>query len=242
MIKQNSSKKCLAVVLARGGSKRLPGKNIMPLNGKPLIVYTIEAALNSAKVGRVIVSTDDKSIAEIAVKHGAETPFLRPVDIAKDDTPDRPVLMHAISWLNENEGYVADEVAILRPTTPLKTAEMIDACLGILERKQSLTSVRTVTKVQGGYHPYWMYKSAKDTLHPFIDGVDVAKYYQRQLLPLCYRLNGVVDVSRVDTIMNCENLYGPSIGFLEIQEAYAIDIDSQLDFDFCEFLMRRFRA
>jgi CMP-N-acetylneuraminic acid synthetase len=153
MMKKNPSKKCLAVIPARGGSKKLPGKNIKPLNGIPLIAYTIEAALSSGKIARVIVSTDDKEIAEIAVKHGAETPFLRPAELAKDDTPDRPVLMHAINWLKENEGYVANEVAILRPTTPLKTAEMIDACLELLEEKQFLSSVRTVTKAQGVYHP-----------------------------------------------------------------------------------------
>jgi CMP-N-acetylneuraminic acid synthetase len=87
-----------------------------------------------------------------------------------------------------------------------------------------------------------MYKSENDTLHPFIDGVDVTKYYQRQLLPLCYRPNGIVDVSRVETIINHENVYGPSIGFLEIAETYAIDIDTQFDFDFCEFMMRRLKS
>lgn len=241
-MKKDPSKKCLAVIPARGGSKKLPGKNIRLLDGKPLIAYAIEAALGSGKLDRVIVSTDDKEIAEIAVKHGAETPFLRPAELAKDDSPDRPVLMHVISWLKENEGYVADTVAILRPTTPLKTAEMIDACLGMLEEKRFLTSVRSVTKAQGVYHPYWMYKSAKDTLLPFIDGVDITKYYQRQLLPLCYRLNGMVDVARGETIMSCENVYGPSIGFFEIAEEYAIDIDTQFDFDFCEFMMRRLKA
>lgn len=237
-----AEKKTIAIITARGGSKKLPGKNIKPLNGKPLIAYSIEAARAARGIERVIVSTDDVHIADIALRHGAEVPFMRPAELAKDDTPDRPVLMHAINWLKENEGYVADEVAILRPTTPMKTAEMIDECLEILEKKEFLTSVRTVTKAQGVYHPYWMYKSANDTLQPFIDGVDVTKYYQRQLLPLCYRLNGVVDVSRVETIMNCENVYGPSIGFLEIEEAYAIDIDTQFDFDFCEFMMRRLKA
>lgn len=237
-----AEKKTIAIITARSGSKKLPGKNIKPLNGKPLLAYSIEAARAARGIERVIVSTDDVHIADIALRHGAEVPFMRPAELAKDDTPDRPVLMHAISWLKENEGYVADEVAILRPTTPMKTAEMIDECLEILEKKEFLTSVRTVTKAQGVYHPYWMYKSANDTLQPFIDGVDVTKYYQRQLLPLCYRLNGVVDVSRVDTIMNCENVYGPSIGFLEIEEAYAIDIDTQFDFDFCEFMMRRLKA
>jgi len=237
-----AGKKTIAVIAARGGSKKLPGKNIKLLNGKPLIAYSIEAAMAARGIERIIVSTDDPHIAQIASRHGAEVPFMRPAELAKDETPDRPVLMHAINWLKENEGYVADEVAILRPTTPLKTAEMIDACLEILGKKRYLTSVRTVTKVRGVSHPYWMYKSANDTLQPFIDGIDVTKYYQRQLLPLCYRLNGVVDVSRVETILNCENVYGPSIGFHEIDEEYAFDIDTQLDFDFCEFMMRRLSA
>lgn len=229
----------LAVIPARGGSRGLPRKNIRPLRGRPLIAYSIEAALNAKSVGRVVVSTDDREIASIAASHGAEVPFMRPADLALDTTPDRPVLLHALDWLEKNGGYSPDAVVLLRPTTPLKTPGMIDGCIKLLAETPALTSVRTVTRVEGVFHPYWMYKADGAVLKPFMDGMDVSQYYQRQLLPPCFRLNGVVDALRAETVRNCPDLFGPSIGFVDIGEERAVDIDNQHDLDLCEFMMER---
>ena len=122
----------VAVIPARGSSKGLPGKNLRPLLGKPLIAYTIEAAKASSYVSRVIVSTDDPQIAEAAKRHGAEAPFLRPAELAQDLTPTEPVLQHAVEWLESHEGYRVDIVVFLQPTDLFRKRAMIDQAVRAL--------------------------------------------------------------------------------------------------------------
>ncbi|MEK7090871.1 MAG: acylneuraminate cytidylyltransferase family protein [Patescibacteria group bacterium] len=112
--------KILGIITARGGSKGIPGKNIKLLSGKPLVVYTIEAAKKSASLDRIILTTDDEAIAKVAKQNGCEVPFMRPAELAKDDTPTMPVVQHALKWLAENENYGPDAVMILQPTSPLR--------------------------------------------------------------------------------------------------------------------------
>ena len=115
----------ISLIPARGGSKVIPKKNIVSLAGKPLIVHSIEYSLSCPRVNRTIVSTDNSEIAEIALHHGAEVPFVRPSDLAQDDTPDLPVFYHALNWLRENEGFCPDFIAQLRPTTPIRPPGLI---------------------------------------------------------------------------------------------------------------------
>lgn len=232
-------KSVVGLIPARGGSKGIIKKNIKRLNGKPLIAYTIEAALKANAIDRLIVSTDDKEIASVAQQYGAEVPFLRPRELAQDDTPDKPVYLHLINWLLEEEDVEFEILVNLRPTTPQRTAEIIDSVVSKLHTEKTLTSVRTVTKVEGVFHPYWMFRQKNGTLMPFIEGVDLNKYYRRQLLPTCYRLNGVVDALKIETLLNNKNMFGERIGFIEVEEHLAVDIDNQLDFDFCEFLIKK---
>jgi len=227
----------VGLIPARGGSKGVPKKNIRGLNGKPLIAYTIEAALGASLLSRVIVSTDSLEIAAISKQYGAEVPYLRPREIARDDTPDKPVCMHLIRWLKDNENFTFNYLVLLRPTTPFKTPQLIDFCIEKLHQNQNLTSIRTVTKAEGVHHPYWMFRAVDETLEPFVKEVDGAKYYQRQLLPPCYRVNGVVDVIATSSLAASLSPYGDNIGFVEIDEKVAIDIDTSLDFEFCTFLM-----
>lgn len=124
----------IAIIPARGGSKGIPRKNIRLLHGKPLIAWTIETALSTSCLKRVIVSTDDEEIAEVAEKYGAEVPFLRPKKYAQDDTTDMPVYEHTLHWLEENERYIPDIVVWLRPTAPLRTSEDIKNAVNILRR------------------------------------------------------------------------------------------------------------
>ena len=154
--------KTLALIPARSGSKRLPGKNIKDLGAKPLIAHTIEAALQSTAVDCVVVSTDDEAIAAVAQHWGAEIPFMRPSELAKDTTPDRPVLQHALDWLENNEGLAFDLLVLLRPTTPFKTAELIDRCVRRLWEDSRLTAVRTVSRAEGVFHPYWMFRNDEE--------------------------------------------------------------------------------
>lgn len=228
----------VGLIPARGGSKGVKNKNIRLVNDKPLIAYTIEAALNTTLIDRVITSTDSQIIANVAREWGSEVPFLRPSYLAQDNTSDKPVITHLIDWLRKNESYNFDFLVYLRPTTPLKTSAIIDKCLSKLLTKTDLTSIRTVTKSEGVFHPYWMFKNNNDTLQPFCD-IDFSKYYQRQLLPACYRLNGVVDVLRLNVIKNFNNHYGDNIGFVEVEEKNALDIDTEHDLKLCAFLLNQ---
>jgi CMP-N-acetylneuraminic acid synthetase len=227
----------LGIIPARGGSKTIPKKNIRLLNGKPLIAHAIEAGLKSKYLNRIVVSTDSEEIGEIAQKYGAEFMFLRPKELAGDSTGDLPIIQHALEWLEKNERESVDKIIYLRPTTPFKTSQTIDACILKMEENE-YSGLRTVTRVGGVHHPYWMYKSEQAILKPFCPEIDIKNYYQRQLLPECFRLNGVVDLMLSRTIMT-HDLYGDKIGYLELSERESIDIDGEFDFDLAEFFITK---
>jgi CMP-N,N'-diacetyllegionaminic acid synthase len=228
--------KTLAVIPARGGSKAVPRKNIKLLAGKPLIAYTIEAALACKGIDRLIVSSDDEEILEVARQYGAETPFVRPAALAQDDSPDRPVFQHAVNFLEKQENYIPDFILMLRPTAPFRSSEDIDNA--ILKWKQTNSdSVRSVCRVEGVHHPYWMFqKDEQDIARPLIEGVSIDKYYRRQLLPPVYRLNGVVDGFTRATLLHHEKLYGDKMALIEIPEDRAFDIDTMADFEYAQYL------
>jgi len=223
----------LGLIPARSGSKRIINKNIKKLNNIPLIAYTIRAALKSKLLDKIVVSTDDVEIARIARRYGAEVPFLRPEEYAQDDSSDIMVLQHALKKL-PNYSYVT----YLRPTTPFKTNKIIDYCLIRLLWHKEFSCIRTVSKVRGNNHPYWMFKKNNDLLEPFIKNINMIQYHQSQLLPECYKVNGVVDVFKSEWIKQ-GNQYGDKIGYYEIIKPYQdIDIDEEDDFFFCEYLLR----
>lgn len=231
----------IALIPARGGSKTVVKKNIRLLNGIPLIAYTINIALKNSRIKKVVVSTEDQEIAEIAKAYGAEVPFLRPAKLAQDNTPDKPVIQHTIDWLKINQNIEPDLLLFLRPTSPFKTNEIIDNCLDKIEANNQFTSLRTVNLAEGTDHPYWMFRCENNMLKPFIEHVDISKYYQRQLLPKCYKLNGVIDIVRPEVVLKNENIYGDNIGFVEISLLNTIDIDNEMDFTFAEFLIQEKR-
>lgn len=230
----------LGVIPARGGSKRVPAKNIRPLRGRPLIAYTIDAAKEATLLTDWLVSTDDPQIAEVARASGGNVPFMRPPELAGDDTPDRPVLAHALKWFEQQHGARPDAVALLRPTTPFKTGALIDAALKKLA-DSGADSVRSMCRAEASHHPYWMYTLGKDDeAQVWQDGIDVeGKYYRRQLLPPCYRLNGVIDVMRASCILDGDRMYGDDMRILETDELESIDIDSELDFLLCEAVLEQ---
>lgn len=144
-------KKVVAIIPARGGSKGLPQKNIRLLGGKPLICYTIEAAKRCPLIDRVIVSTDSEEIKEVAIRDGAEVPFLRPNELAQDDTPTEPVLKHCVEWLEKNEGYETDVVVFLQLTDVFRRRSLIDDVLNKLLNDDALDSVFVVTKTHKNF-------------------------------------------------------------------------------------------
>lgn len=170
----------LALVPARGGSKGVPGKNIRPLAGKPLISYTINAALRSEYQLRVVVSTDDVRIAEVSRAAGAEVPFLRPQELALDETPTLSVVQDALHWLKEHEAYEPEIVVLLQPTSPLRTAQHIDEGIRLL-LETGADSVISVCEAE--HSPYWMWRvDSEGRVTRFME--EGSEYLSRQKLPL----------------------------------------------------------
>lgn len=228
----------LAIIPARGGSKSLPRKNIKLLHGIPLIAYAIAAGLQAKSVTRVIVSTDDREITEIARRFGAEVPFMRPSKLARDDTRDLPVFQHALTWLAEHENYKPDVVVQLRPTSPIRPTECVDKAVGILLDNKTVDSVRAV--VPSGQNPYKMWHlDNKGNMHQLLKAPGIKEPYNapRQGLPQTYWQTGHVDVIRWATIMNKGSMSGDHILPLILDSRCAIDIDKESDLSRAEWLM-----
>jgi len=227
-------KKVIGIVPARGGSKGIPRKNIVPLGGKPLIAWTIEAALQAGSLDRLIVSTDDQEIAKVAAQCGGEVPFLRPSEIAQDDTSDFPVYRHTLNWLKQNEGAGFDVVVWLRPTTPLRAAKDINNAIRILLGTDA-DWVRSMCRVE--HHPYWMYKISRGAASLFHQRGDMTKHYRRQNLPRLYRLNGLVEATWARNILNDEYLYKGKIVPYVVPLERSVDIDGMMDIRLAEVLL-----
>ncbi|MBO6516170.1 MAG: acylneuraminate cytidylyltransferase family protein [Bacteroidia bacterium] len=228
----------MGVIPARGGSKRVPRKNLKLLNGKPLIMYTIEQALKCNRLNHVFVSTDDDEIAEVARAAGAKVPFMRPKELAQDKSSDFEVFDHFVQTMQADHNIDIDVLVNLRPTSPFRLPEDIDTVIDLLIQ-QNADSVRTVCRSEGIYHPYWMYtKENSGAASSFLPGISVKEYYQSQLLPPVYRLNGMVDAIRTG-VMKEGDLYGTNMYLHETPENRAVDIDTMEDFEFAEFLMKK---
>ena len=148
-------KKIIALIPARAGSKRIKNKNLQDINGKPLIYYSINYALNSKIFDKVIVSTNSRKIRSEALKYGAQVPFIRPNKISSDKTSDFEVFKHTLDWLKNNENYYPEYIVYLRPTTPFRTKSLLKSCLSLIIKK-GCSSVRSARNI-GHAHPYWMY-------------------------------------------------------------------------------------
>jgi len=226
-------KKVLALIPARGGSKSVPQKNIRQLAGRPLIFYAIDAAKKAKLVDRLIVSTDDKDIARIAEELGAEVPFLRPAELARDDTADWPVFDHAISFTEDKLKWRHEVIVHLRATSPFVRAEDIDAGIKKLIDTDA-DGVRAVNCVKE--MPYHMQVMSKDgRIKPLIKNI----YARRQDSPPVYITNGIVDVAWRKTILEEKKIFNLSkdIRGLEIEQYRGLDLDSESDFLIAEEIM-----
>ena len=227
----------LALIPARGGSKSIPRKNILDFAGEPLIAYSIAAGLAAETITRVIVSTDDAEIADIAKEYGAEVPFTRPEAISGDESPDLPVFKHALEWLKTNEGYQPEVVVQLRPTSPFRKKEHIDRAVWSLIERPEADSIRTICIPF--QNPFKMWKiEASGYLEPLI-GIDLPEPYNlpRQALPEVYWQTGYVDAAWVDTIIQKDSMTGERILPLVIGADEWIDIDSPDDWRRAERLL-----
>jgi len=236
----SANKDVLAVIPARGGSKGLPGKNILPLNGKPLLVYTAESALNAKTINRVILSTDSPEIAQIGEGIGLEIPFLRPDHLAADASHPVSVIAHLLSFLEEHDGYDPDIVVTLQPTSPLRSSENIDQTVDRLREDSTMDSVITVQQVV--LPPFWMLRIDGLSLKPFInDGVDYS-LKRRQELDSIYKPNGAVYATRTHLIRDHGRLFsafsGGNTGFVLMDQLTSLEIDTETDFMIVEAFLR----
>jgi N-acylneuraminate cytidylyltransferase len=201
----------LALIPARGGSKSIPRKNLLPVAGKPLIAYSIEQARSSRFVVRTVVSTDDAEIAAMARRYGAEVPFMRPAEYAQDMSPDIDVFRHALQWLAEHEGYRPELVVHLRPTGPVRRVEVIDRAIGLMLEHPEADALRSVSvPVQT---PYKMWRIEGDYLRPLLEVEGQTEPYcmPRQSLPEVWWQNGYVDIIRPRTILELGLMCGHTI-------------------------------
>lgn len=233
VIKMINGKTVLAIIPARGGSKGVPRKNIKDLCGKPLIAWTIDEAIKSKYIDRLVVSTEDEEIANISRKYGAEVPFLRPIELAQDDTPGVEVLLYCINWLKYNENYYPDYVCTLQCTSPFRNSNHIDEALEKLieEKADSIIGV-----CQSEISPYWMKNIENGKLIDFIK--DSHKYSRRQDLPIVYRLNGALYIGKTDVLLKNRNWYTDNTLPYVMSQEDSIDIDTVLDFKLAEVIMK----
>ena len=211
----------LALIPARGGSQGIPRKNLKSIGGRPLIAWSIETAKRAACIDRVIVSTDDPEIAEVSTAWGAEVPFLRPAELARDLVPDLPVFQHTLSWLEPE--WTAAVVVHLRPTSPARRPGLVDTAVERLIACPGADSLRSVSPVNET--PYKMWKSQDGWLEPLLGSFEEELFNQpRQRLPLAWRHDGVIDVVRRSTVL-AGSMTGRKILAFELAPEEAADLD-----------------
>lgn len=223
----------LGIIPARGGSKGVPGKNIKDLNGIPLIAYAINEGKKSKYINKLIVSTDDNEIARVSKKYNVEIPFMRPKELAQDNSNAIDAYIYTLNKMEKDFGYRADILVVLQPTSPLRTSEHIDEAIEMLLKSKG-DSVISVCEVE--HSPYW-YKVVDNEgkITSFVEFKE--SNANRQELPKVYRPNGAIYVFKRELITELKTYYtDKSYGYVMKQED-SVDIDTILDFKFAEMLI-----
>lgn len=225
-----NGKSVLAIIPARGGSKEVPRKNIREVGGKPLIAWTIEEAKKSKYIDRLILSSEDEEIINVAKAWGCEVPFVRPLKLAQDDTPGIEPVLHAIETLPEEYDYVI----LLQPTSPLRKVKDIDGCMELC-MQMNVPACVSVTEVKKS--PYWMFTlESSGNLRPLIEAERLID--KRQALPKVYGLNGAIYIAETDWLIeNKSYLTEETLAFI-MPEERSWDIDSELDLNCCDVLLK----
>ena len=231
----------IALIQARGGSKAVPGKNIRPLLGHPVLAWSIVACKLAKSVDRVILSTDSEEIAEVAQHYGCEVPFMRPAELASDLATDKVVFEHALKWLQAEQNITPELFVQIRPTTPLRSPNLIDAAISKIRYNPNFTGLRSVYEMS---ETAWKSFETDDTgalislldksIHEVHNGADAP----RQMLPPTYIAQGFVDLIRPKFINVKGSMYGSRIyGFITPDVG---EIDTESDFDLLEFKFKKF--
>jgi len=223
----------IVIIPARGGSKEIPKKNIRNFCCKPLITWTIEQAQNCKFFDKLIVSTDDNQIAKISKDYGAEVPFLRPKELATDNSSTIDTIIHTINFM-ENQSYHPEVVVLLQPTSPLRTSEDIETALRLfIDHKKNCSSVISVTEYD--HSPYWSLKIENEYLKPNF-GEKFLKM-RRQDLPQLYMPNGSIYISSTEDLRKFNGFFGDKIIPYIMPKERSVDIDTTLDFKLAELLL-----
>ena len=234
---KNKDLKILAIIPARANSKGIPSKNIQKLGELPLIAHTIRSAKNSTKVNRIIVSTDNKKIAKIAMECGADVPFLRPKKFSRNSSSTLDVIQHTTQYMQKVENYTPDIITILLPTSPFRSPDLIDKSIKLL-KKTNATSVVSVFKSKE--HAFKAFLPNRGFLKPFKS--DYRKYYQRQKLPDFYHTTGAVYTFWFDTLKKFGHYYGPRMKpLISHYDEMNVDVDSVFDLFIAEMTLKHWK-
>jgi CMP-N,N'-diacetyllegionaminic acid synthase len=233
--------KVLGVVTARGGSKGIPGKNLKLLAGRPLIAYSIDTARLSGAFDRLILSTDDQAIADAARPLGCDVPFMRPAELARDDTPHLPVMIHAVATLRDRESYGCDAVMILQPTSPLRTADDIRNSIALLE-KTGADSVVSVSEVPSHHNPMRTLRlDDRGFATLYTTGEPVRRRPVRRTdMPTAWTMNEAIYLFRTHVLFDAEpSLYGDRTAAYVMPSERGIAIDDLTDWTLAERALSR---
>lgn len=223
----------LAIIPARGGSKGVPKKNIKPLNGIPLIGYTLQEAKKSKYISRVVVSTDDEEIAQVSKSYHGEVPYLRPKELSTDTSSTADCIVHMINYLKDKENYMPDYICLLQCTSPLRTYEDID---GSIEKLLPTEFDGVISVCEAETNPYWTNIFQKDKLKYFIEeGRNITR---RQDLPEVYRYNGAIYIIKTDIFMKEKTFETDNITGYVMSSYNSVDIDTLMDFKIAELFMK----
>jgi N,N'-diacetyl-8-epilegionaminate cytidylyltransferase len=227
----------VAGVFARGGSKGVPKKNIRLLHGKPLLAYAIEHALNSSLIDRVIVSTDDAEIASVARQYGAEVPFIRPAELAGDDSPEWNAWQHAISTLNgESSGPRLDAFVCVPATSPLRKSEDLDCCIRTLLAGDA-DIVITVRHAER--NPYFNMVTIDAEGYAHLAAQPEQETFRRQDAPTMFDITTVAYAARPSFVLSSSSMFKGKVRAVVVPAERALDIDTEFDFQLAEFLMSK---
>ena len=227
----------VALIQARGGSKGVPGKNLRPLAGHPLLAWSVVACRLAQSIPRTILSTDDAEIAEVGRRYGAEVPFMRPAEFATDTATDYPVIRHAVEWLRDNEGHTPEFVVQIRPTTPLRDPHVLDRAVAALKAAPDATGLRSVFEMpETAWKTFELKDGYLDSLATRLPGLGPeAANLPRQAFPATYMGQGYVDIVRSEIILGTEQTYGDRVlGFVS-PDCGEVDVED--DFKRLEFMV-----
>ncbi len=227
----------LAIIPARGGSKGIIDKNIAEIAGKPLIAWTIEEAKKTECLDRIILTSDSEKIIDVAKKYDCEIPFIRPAELAEDNTPSLPVIQHAVSFMEKEKSYKPDYIVLLQPTSPLRTSQHIDDAVKNLINSNA-DSIVSVTKTPHNCNPFSIMKEQNGLLSNYLEFDELKN--MRQAKPIFYSRNGAaIYAFTYDCLMNKNSLYGDNILKYEMKQEESFDIDEPFDMDLCEWILNK---